>query len=70
MDLCLIFRREKLGIFCFLLLLEDESLESIVLDIEDREPQPRRLRLVYLKFWASSASFTLTRTMNGDIATG
>ena len=33
MDLCLIFRREKLGIFCFLLLLENKSLESIVLNI-------------------------------------
>jgi hypothetical protein len=31
MDLCLIFRRERLGIFCFLLLLENKSLESIVL---------------------------------------
>ena len=33
MDLCLIFRREKLGIFCFLLLLENKSLESIVRNI-------------------------------------
>jgi len=35
MDLCLIFRRERLGIFCFLLLLENKSLESIVLNIGD-----------------------------------
>jgi hypothetical protein len=42
MDLCLIFRRERLGIFCFLLLLENESLESMALNIGDREPQPRR----------------------------
>ena len=34
MDLCLIFRRERLGIFRFLLLLENESLESIVLILE------------------------------------
>jgi hypothetical protein len=34
MDLCLIFRRERLGIFCFLL-LENKSLESIVLNIGD-----------------------------------
>ena len=34
MDLCLISLRGRLGIFCFLLLLENHSIESMYLILE------------------------------------